>query len=159
MPARLNLTGNGVLVPAGGYPLRLWVGGETMAEGVINKRVTKVSVTVYAEAGVADAHLAIFAPPSTSNGSDEGRIEDLDPDDARVILKAYQADAESVGQTETTLELDIPTNRAPQTYVVRLWVDGITGLVDAEEDRDIDGLTSDEALLPTGVYVTAFEVI
>lgn len=159
MPARLNLSGNGVFAPAGGYPLRLWVGGQLMAEGVISKAVTQVTATVYAEAGIADAHLAIYAPPSTSGGADEGRIEDLDPDDATVILKAYQEDALAVGQTETTLTIDMPTNRAPQTYVVRLWVDNLTGLVEDDIDRDADSLTSDETLLPTGVIVTAMAVV
>jgi hypothetical protein len=158
MPTRLNLSGNGILAPAGGYPLRLWAGGQMMAEAVLSKDVTQVTATVYAEAGIADAHLAIYAPPSTSSGSDNGRIEDLDPEDATIILKAYQTDEAAIGQTATTLVLDMPTNRERQTYVLRLWVDNITGLVAEEVDRDIDGLTSDETLIPTGVYVTAMEV-
>lgn len=157
MPVKVNLSGNGVLAPPGGYPLRLWSGGQTMIEGVVGKSVTSVSATLYTEAGTADIHLAIYSPPSTAGGADEGRVEDLDPDDATIVLKAYQADAEEVGQTATTLELDMPTNRTPQTYIVRLWVDNVTGRTEDDEDRDDDDLTSDEPLIPTGVIVTAFE--
>lgn len=159
---RLNLSGNDAFAPAGGYPFRLWEGGQTIAEGVISKRVASVSATVYAQRGTIDAHLALYEPPTTVTSNvpdaDGALVVDLDPDDQTLILKAYQADAEGVGLTETTLTVDVPTNRARQSYVVRLWVDNITGRIADEEDRDADSSVDDEATLPTGAYVTEMGV-
>lgn len=162
MAYRVNLTGNGMFAPAGGYPFRLWAGGQTMIEGVIPKSVATVTATVYAEQGTADAHLALYEAPTsiTSNvlDPDGALVVDLDPDDSTLVIKEYKSDAEGVGLTETTLSVDVPTNRAPATYIVRLWVDGITGRVADDTDRDDDGLTSDEPMIPTGVYVTDMRV-
>lgn len=159
---RLNLSGNDAFAPAGGYPFRLWQGGQTIAEGVISRRVSSVSATVYAERGTADVHLALYEAPTTITNNtpdaDGALVVDLDPDDATVVLKAYQAGADSVGLTETTLTVEVPTNRARQTYVVRLWVDNITGRVADDEDRDADSSVTDEAEIPTGVYVTDMSV-
>jgi hypothetical protein len=158
MPLRLNLSGNALMAPAGGYPFRLWDGGQLMAEGIVTKSVTQVTATLYAESGVADAHMAIFTMPQAVTLSvldaDGEKLVDRDPEDDELILKTYQADALAVGQTETTLTLDMPTNRARSPYVLRLWVDNITGRVADEEDRDADDSTADETLLPTGVVVT-----
>ncbi len=158
MALRLNLSGNALMAPAGGYPFRLWDGGQTIAEGVVPKDVTQATAVVYAEAGFADAHLAIYEMPSAVSGADGAKLVDRDPEDDRVVVKTYQADALATGQTETTLTLNMPTNRAPSSYVLRLWVDNITGRVADDTDRDIDGATADETLLPTGLFVTEIRV-
>ena len=158
MPLRFNLTGNGQLAPAGGYPVRLWEGAETMIEGVIGPSANKVEASVYAEAGTVDAHLALYLAPTTVAGADGGRVEDLDPDDATLIVKAYQDDATAIGQTETALLVEVPTNRVRQSYVVRLWVDNITGRVADEDDRDADSSVADETQLPTGAILTSVVV-
>jgi len=162
MPYRLNLSGNAKFAPAGGYPFRLWPGGQLVAEGVVPRSAASVTAVVYSQSGTADVHLAIYEAPTsiTSNvlSSDGALVVDLDDDDATIVVKSYRADALAVGLTETTLSVAMPTNRAAQTYVARLWADNITGRVIDSVDRDVDGLTSDETLLPTGVYVTSMDV-
>lgn len=128
------------------------------AEGVVNKSVSKVSASLYVESGVCDAHLAIYAAPTTTGGSDGALLQDLDDDDATIVLKTYQSDAVGVGLVEKTLELDMPTNRQPSTYIVRLWVDNLTGQTTETTDRDADSSTSDEPAIPAGVQVTKIVV-
>ncbi len=164
MAVELNLCGNDRLVPPGGYPFRLWVGGQTIAQGVVPLSTATVTAKVYAESGTADVHMAIYAMPSmTTPGSgvidpDGALVVDLDEDDETIVIKTYQADTLLVGKDEATLTLTMPTNRSARPYIVRLWADNITGAVTESEDRDGDASVADEVVLPTGIYITDVSV-
>lgn len=110
----LNLTGNGYFAPPGGYPFRLVDSGDVLASGVVRKGVVSVSAVLRTESGLADAHLALYEPPATLN-ADDGALVD-------------QEDITGLGTTAQTLTIAIPTSTVAQLYVVRLWVDGITGI-------------------------------
>lgn len=129
-----------------------------MAEGVVPKHVTSVTAGVYTETGTADVHLAIYAAPSTVGGADGELIVTRDVDDDSLITKSYQEDAAAIGSEAQTLTLTMPIDRAPAVYIVRLWVDAVTGQTLETEDRDADSDETDEPPLPSGVVVTSMVV-
>ncbi|HJU21570.1 MAG TPA: hypothetical protein VJ891_03605, partial [Casimicrobiaceae bacterium] len=117
MAYNVNLCPNGYLTPPAGYPIRLWLGGELMLSGVVPKGAASISVTAKCEMGTANAHLAIFTAPTTSGGNDNGLVAEVDA---------------SLNASSQTMTLTIPSSSstppvAPATYVVRFWVDTITG--------------------------------
>lgn len=141
---RLNLNSSAYLVPAGGYPVRLHQGGQTLAEGVIPSTVETVTAKIKCESGTCDAHLAIYAMPTTSGGTDGDVVE--------------QEDSTGIGVNETTVTLTVPTDVAVTPYVFRLWVDNITGKTADTEDRDGDDSVTDEPAIPAGVLINSIKV-
>lgn len=130
MAVVLNLTPNGALVPPLGFPIVLSRQNETVAEGVLAKYAASVTATVVNVQGVtpagsgtaptasnaataANVHLALFATPTTSGGADGAIVE--------------QTDLVGLGAVEQTITVSVPESTAPATYIVRLWVDGLTG--------------------------------
>lgn len=107
----VNLCPNFYLTPPSGYPVRLWIGGELTISAFLPKRIESVSADVYCESGSADVHMAIFSPPTTSNGDDQALVQ--------------QEDIEGLTNVPQTLTLTLPTDVALSTYVLRLWVDGL----------------------------------
>jgi hypothetical protein len=118
-----------------------------MAEGVLPPTVTSVTAKLKTEQGTASAHMAIYTMPTTTTAQqDNASVE--------------QEELTGIGVTESTLTLTCPTDVIPTPYVLRLWVDNLTGLESETTDRDIDSPTSttDEAPIPTGVSITSITV-
>lgn len=128
-----NLCGNGYLSPAGGFPFRLTPQADGFLQGVLPKGTTQVNAVLAMEAGSCNAHLAIYATPTTTQplGSD-GAL-------------ALQVDLTGIRTQAQTLTLNVPTTGIPATYVVRLWIDSVTGT--------IPGKTA-----PAGAIVSSFTV-
>jgi hypothetical protein len=135
MALSLNLIGNARFAAPGGYPVTLWRGGETVVEGITPKGTETVVAVVKAvalveaggggddpddnaSAGTADVHLALFATPTSSGGSDGAEVEDT------------RVSASGLTSAGTTLTLTVPTTAdgtAPATYIARLWVMQLQG--------------------------------
>ena len=149
-----SLSGNAWFSVPGGYPFRFWAGTDTLATGFIPKWVTSISATLQTELGTCNAHLALYTPPTTSGGND-GALVFYPAATANAAALPAQTDLIGLSTTAQTITLAIPsgTTIQPQTYVVRLWVDGIVGIV-AGKDR---GTGTADTLLP-GVKLTSFTV-
>ena len=144
MAYNVNLCPNGYLTPPTGYPIRLWIGGDLMLSGFLPKGASSISVTAECETGIANAHLAIFTAPTTSGGNDNALVAEVD-----AVMSA----------TAQTMMLNIPNASStppvqPVTYVVRFWVDTITGTT-LGAVRTGSGAAD---LVPTGVVVTSMMV-
>lgn len=117
MPQRLNLGPNARLWPAGGFPLRLWPGGDSVAIGAIPARYGTVTAEVRAERK-ADVHLALYRGPLLPDGADS--------------LLVAQADLSGLTQLSQTLTVTAPAlddEAEEQTGTVTLTADStaVTG--------------------------------
>jgi hypothetical protein len=115
-----------------------------MLSGFIPKGASSITVTAKCESGTANAHLAIFVAPTVSGGSDNGNVAQVD-----VVLSA----------SLQTITLTIPNASSTPpvslgTYVVRFWVDTITGRVPGAV-RTGNGPADS---IPSGVVVTSMQV-
>lgn len=140
----MNLNAGATFTVPSGYPIRLLPAWDTMLSGVIPKSVAAVSATLQTESGTARAHLAIYTMPTTVNGSDQALVAQTD-----------LAGLTSVAQTMT---VTIPTTVAPACYIVRLWVDSITGSAADTVSRDGVTAVANEPKIPVAVKVTAVTV-
>ncbi len=138
----LNLNAAGTFSVCGGYPFRLLPAGDYVASGVIDKTVSSVSAIVQTEAGSANVHLGLFTMPATSTDGDNASL--------------VQTDAVVTG-TPQTVTVTVPT-AAPACYVVRLWVDSITGATADTISRDGSTAASLEPLIPVAVSVSSVTV-
>ena len=138
-----NLTQNGLLAPAGGFPFALYVGQETV-QAVTPKSAVTVVATVVPEY-IADVHIALYTAPANSG----------DPDGAPVL----QVDSLGVTSRGATLTITIPTTLAPAVYVARLWFDNaLSGKPDTVTRDAAVTDTTKQPLVPFGVTVTNFQV-
>ena len=144
MAYNLNLCPNGYFTPPAGFPIRLWVGGDTMLSGFIPKGASSIVVTAKCESGSANAHLAIFSAPTVSGGNDNGNVAQVDG----VLSASAQTLTISIPNASSTPPV------APATYVVRFWVDTITGRVPGAV-RTGNGPAD---AIPSGVVVTSMQV-
>lgn len=137
-----NLTSNGYFAAPGGLPFRLYPGQDT-AQAFIPAGIVTVTATVVPDY-IANVHLAIYYPPTTSNGSDGALVS--------------QVDASAVTASGTTLTLTVPSSTSA-TYVVRLWYDtALSGKADSIARDTAVTDTTKQALIPYGVSVTNFQV-
>ena len=141
-----NLTSNAQFAPPGGFPFRLYQGQET-AQAFVPKGTVTIVVTVKLDY-IADVHMALFAAPSTSGGSEGAPIS------------GTQVDSTSVrSSSPATLTVTIPTTSAPAEYVVRLWFDNAQGGQPDTVTRDTSITdTTKQTKIPYGVSVTSFSV-
>jgi len=121
-----NRTYNGILSPPLGWPVRLRVGQDTMIWGVVDKTATSISATVQASKS-ATVYLAAYNTPATVGGADAGLVQDFD-DDGVTVTASYQT-VLTIGSTETTVTLNLPTidTHVAKPYVIRLWVSDVAG--------------------------------
>lgn len=141
----MNLNSGGSFSVPRGYPVRLFAAGESMLTGVIPRGITSVTATLATEIGQANAHIGLFTMPSSSGGSDLAPV--VQTDLTGLTTKAGQ-----------TISVAVPTTVAPACYVVKLWVDGITGTATDTISRDGVTLVANEPAVPTGVLVSSIVV-
>lgn len=144
MAIAVNLNAGGTFSAPRGYPVRLVRGGETIMSGVIPRGVASVTATLATEVGTASAHLALYAMPSVSGGPDLAPVAQVD-----LILTT------KAGQS---LTVTVPSGLAPAAYVVRLWVDAISGSIADTIGRDGSTPVASEPRVPTGVLVSSISV-
>jgi hypothetical protein len=141
-----NLTSNNYLAPPAGFPFRLYKGQET-AQAFVPKGTVTVVATIKPDY-VADVHMALFAAPTSTTGSDGAPISGTQVNSTGV--RASQP---------VTLTVTIPTTVAPAEYVVRVWYDNASGGTSDTIVRDtaITDVTK-QVKLPYGVSVTSFTI-
>ena len=143
----MNLNPGGRFSVPGGYPVRLLFARDVFLSGVVPKGTTSVTATLQTESGKANAHLGVFYMPSSVGGTDGAPIS--------------QVDITGLTSTSTSFSISMPdpTANAPSCYVVRLWVDSITG--SAPETISRDGTTAAASLpsVPVAVKVTSVTVV
>lgn len=139
----MNLNPGGLFSVPGGFPLRLLAARDAMLSGVITSAVSSVSATVQTESGTANAYLALYTMPTTSNGSDN----------AQVAVTTVSG----LTSTAQTMTVAVPSN-AQACYVVRLWVDTVTGSTADTISRDGSTATTAEPTIPGAVKVTSVSV-
>lgn len=128
-----------------GFPLRLVASNDSVLSGVIPPGVASVTATLATETGTANAHLALCTMPTSATGSDLAVV--VQADLLGVTTKAGQS-----------LTVVVPLAALPCCYVVRCWVDGITGKVADTISRDAVTTTTSEPQIPTGVIVASIVV-
>lgn len=131
-----------------GFPLRLVASNDSVLSGVIPPGVASVTTTLATETGTANAHLALCTMPTSATsatGSDLAVV--VQADLLGVTTKAGQS-----------LTVVVPLAALPCCYVVRCWVDGITGKVADTISRDAVTTTTSEPQIPTGVIVASIVV-
>lgn len=139
-----NLTSNNYLAPPSGFPFRLYKGQET-AQAFIPKGTVTVVATIKPDY-IADVHMALFAAPSSTTGSDGAPVSGTQVDSTAVSASL-----------PVTLTVTIPTTVAPAEYVVRVWFDNAIGGTTDTTVRDA-AITdvAKQVKLPYGVSVTSF---
>lgn len=140
----MALAANGNMLVANGYPVRLLPALESMMQGVIPKGIASVSAVVATESGTANAHIGLFAMPTTSGGNDNAVIA--------------QTDILGLTSSQQTMTVAIPTTALPACYVVRVWVDSITGSNAETIKRDGSTATNLEPNVPVAVVVSSVTV-
>lgn len=150
MALRFNLTGNGLLAIPGGYPIKLWTPGETVASGVLPKGILTVSADVYASK-TATFHIALVTAPTTSGAADGAVVTDVDTEGD--VTKTYQTD-QDIDSVESTVSLTLPTDRAPAIYVVRFFADNITGETEDNEDHNLSITGTQNIKIPGAVFIS-----
>jgi hypothetical protein len=122
------------MAPPRGYPFTLSAQGEVFANGVIPKGLATVTATVKAVLGVTaggagaatvanmflgapNVYCALFAAPSAVGGTDGAEVAGT-----RGTMLGLTAQAQTV-----TATVPSSNSTAPAVYILRLWVDGLTG--------------------------------
>jgi hypothetical protein len=142
---KANYCANGYLSPPTGYPVRLYLGGDTLVSGVIPAGFTTVTAIVATESGTADVHLALYEMPSATGGDDG---ESVGTTDATGVTSAQQ-----------TLTIDIPvTSGAPTPYAFKLWIDGLSATVIDTTNRNSVADVSQQPKLYPGVNLYSIVV-
>lgn len=145
MALNMALTGNGYFAVVGGWPARLLAARETMLSGVVPKLTLTVSANVYTEAGTANVNLGLYTMPTTSGGQDGA------------LVTSTTVSATTLPQT-VTLTVPDQTAASPLCYVVRLWVDSITGSSEDTVSRDGSTAVASEPYVPVAVVVSSVSV-
>lgn len=136
----MNLNAGNLMAVPGGYPIRLLTAIDAFLSGVVPKAAVSVTAIVQPEFGSANVHLALYAMPSTTTGSDGAQVARTD------VVGATST-------TPTTVVVTAPTGVLPAPYVVRLWVDGVTGTSQDTVSRDGTTAVAVEPRIPAAVRV------
>lgn len=142
---QMNLNAGNMMAVPGGYPLRVLPAVDSFLSGVVPKVATAVTAVVQPELGAANVHLALYAMPITSGGGDNGQV-------ARTDLTGVTS------TTPTTISVSVPSGVVPVPYIVRLWVDGITGANQDTISRDGVTAASVEPKIPAALKVFSVSV-
>jgi hypothetical protein len=145
MHMHMGLNAGGMMAVPGGYPLRLLPALDSMLSGVIPPTALGVTAVVKPELAAANVHLALYAMPTASGGGDQALVAQAD---ALGITSAAQS----------TIAISVPMGTLPTPYVVRLWVDGITGANADTISRDGSTAPANEPAIPSGVLVYSVSV-
>lgn len=144
MSINANLNAGATFTVPGGYPIRLLSAWDSMLTGVIPQTVASVSAVVQTELGTASAHLAIYTMPATVGAADGAAVA--------------QTDLTGLTSVAQTITVTVPTTVTPACYVVRLWVDAVTGSNAETVSRDGVTAVANEPRVPVAVKVTSMTV-
>lgn len=140
-----NRTMTNVLSPPHGWPVRLSVGQDTVIWCLVDKTITTITATA-AALKTATLKMALFNAPATAGSGDGTLVVDYDTDGV-TVLTSYSASL-NLGTIETSLALNVPdiSTHVAKAFVVKLWVESITG--DASDTIIRDTGITDATLQP-----------
>lgn len=147
-----NLNAAGSFSLPGGYNFRLSQAGAGMVQGIVPASVASVSAVLACEKGTCNAHLALYTMPNATPVN--GAASTLSADGALVV----QTDLTGLGTTQQTITVTAPTGVQPVPYIVRLWIDSVSGFNAETISRDGSTLAANLPSIPTGVLVYSMTV-